>query len=199
MILIVAVVLKERFFFMWRMGKNLGFVCVLVAENCLVMIFSRKEVVPWFVEMISLTHWLEENMFSEGFQTHLGRIIASVGGHYTPWWMPSKPIGSWWQPTGCWHPIYLTSCVCVFFVLEFPAQIGDLSPNAFSDGLKRDMHPSMAQHKYLWLPTFHPSWWLGAGNASDVAQWEPCKITTNWWNFPSRGFRKILLLPAFEV
>lgn len=35
--------------------------------------------------------------------------------------MFSTTIGSWWQPTRCWHPIYLTSCVCVcFFVLEFP-------------------------------------------------------------------------------
>ena len=127
---------------------------------------SMKEVVavvPWFVDMISLKHLQVEHEVKEFkvMNPHApGAFIASVGSHVAPWWMFSKSIGSWWQPTRCWHPIYLPfdhSWPPVVFCCDriFVAQIGDLSPNAFSDaGLKRDMlHPSIAQHKYLWLPT----------------------------------------------
>jgi len=50
-------------------------------------------------------------------------------------------------PAGCPRPSQLQNLSRS--VKSQPSSIGDLSPNAFSDaGLKRDMHPSMAQHKY---------------------------------------------------
>ena len=74
--------------------------------------------------------------------------------------------------------------MCVFFCAGIsPAQIGDLSPNAFSDaGLKRDMHPSMAQHKYLWLPTvssIDPREGVEMEAVASCGSMEPTKLQRN--------------------